>query len=289
MKFDPKPTRYPFPKYTDQHYLVVKKNDGTVFDRDYPYIDTSRRMKFKMFLMRVALRVLVFPMTTVRLGLKIVGRDKLKKNKELLRRGVISCANHVHLWDYLAVMKAIRPHRPYILVWAKNMRGESKNLIRLNGGIPIPEDDPHATLSFMNAVKSAICGGEWLHIYAEGSMWEYYAQIRPFKSGVGYFSTACDRPVIPMAFSYRKPGFIRKKIFGQTALFTLTIGDPIFPDKSLPRRECENDVVRRAHEAVCRLSGTDPKENLYPPIYNSNERIDYYPLPLSENEEAGVL
>ncbi|MBO4354522.1 MAG: 1-acyl-sn-glycerol-3-phosphate acyltransferase [Clostridia bacterium] len=288
MRFDPKPTKYPFPKHTDKHYLVVKKNDGTVFDKDYPYIDRSKAMRFKMFLMRVLLRLVAFPIMTVRLGLKIVGRDKLKKNADLLRGGVISCANHVHLWDYLAVMKAIRPRRSYILAWAKNMRGENKDLIRLNGGIPVPEGDTHATFAFINAIKGALNGGEWLHIYAEGSMWEYYAPIRPFKGGIGYFSAATGKPVLPMAFSYREPGFIRKKIFGQTALFTLAIGDPIMPDESLPRKERENDVVRRAHEAVCRLSGVEPKDNIYPPIYNDSERIDYYPLPLAEKEEEKI-
>ena len=286
MRFDPKPTKYPFPKYTDKHYLEVKKDDGTVFDKDYPYIDRSKSMKFKMLLMRVALRLLVFPIMRIRLGLKIVGRDKLKKNKELLRGGAISCSNHVHLWDYLAVMRAICPRRPYILAWAKNMRGENKDLIRLNGGIPVPEGDARATLSFIGAINNALSGGEWLHIYAEGSMWEYYAPIRPFKSGVGYFSATTKKPVVPMAFSYREPGLIRKKIFGQTALFTLTIGDPIIPNASLSRRDCENDVIRRAHEAVCRLSGTEPEENIYPPIFNNNERVDYYPLPKKDEAPA---
>ena len=47
MPFDPKVTKYPYTEYTDQHYLVVKKNDGTVFDKNYPYIDRSRRFLFK--------------------------------------------------------------------------------------------------------------------------------------------------------------------------------------------------------------------------------------------------
>ena len=284
MNFDPKPTKYPFPEYTDRHYLIVKKNDGTVFDKDYPYVDTSRSFRFKSFLMRVALRIAAFPLMTVRLGLKIVGRDKLKQYRDVLDKGVISCANHVHLWDYLAIMKAIRPRRSYILAWAKNIRGENKNLIRLNGGIPVPEGDTHATFAFMKAVKDVIISGKWVHIYAEGSMWEYYAPIRPFKGGIGYFAAACDRPILPMAFSYRRPGWIRRKIFGQTALFTLSIGDPIFPDKSLPRKECELDLIRRAHEAVCRLSGNGTEDNLYPPIFNGSKRIDYYPAPFNKEE-----
>lgn len=274
--FDPKPTKYPFPKYTDRHYLVLKKDNGTVFDKNYPYIDRSPAFRFKQFLTRVLLYTIVFPLATLRLGLKIKGRKILKKNKELLRGGVVSCANHVHLWDYIAVMKAIRPFRSNLLAWDKNIRGENATIIRMVGGIPIPVGDPHATGAFVHTIKNLLKGGGWLHIYAEGSMWEYYAPIRPFKSGVGYFASQCNKPILPMAFSYREPGWIRKKIFRQTALFTLSIGEPILPDENLKRKEREEDLVRRAHESVCRLAGIDPKDNLYPPIFDNTERIDYY-------------
>ena len=274
--FDPKPTKYPFTEYTDQHYLVVKKDNGVVFDKNYPYVDRSRSFRFKQFLVRVLLYIIVFPVATVRLGLRIKGRKIIKKNKKLLKDGVVSCANHVHLWDYIAVMKAIRPFRSNLLAWDKNVRGENATLIRMVGGIPIPKDDIHATGAFVRATKDLLKGGGWLHIYAEGSMWEYYMPIRPFKSGIGYFSVQCDKPILPMAFSYREPNWIRKKIFRQTACFTLTIGEPIFPDETLDRKERETDMVKRAHESVCRLAGIDPEKNIYPPIFNNTKRIDYY-------------
>lgn len=276
--FDPKPTKYPFPEYTDRHYLVVKKDNGAVFDKNYPYIDRSPFFRFKQFWVRVLLDILVFHVATIRLGLKIRGRKNLRKNRELLKQGAVSCANHVHLWDYIAVMKAIWPRRPNLLAWAKNVRGENAKLIRMVGGIPIPEGDIHATGAFTRTIKNLLADGGWLHIYAEGSMWEFYQPIRPFKSGVGYFSVHCNKPIVPLGFSYREPGWIRKKIFHQTATFTLSIGEPIFPDETLPVKERERDVVKRAHEAVCRLAGIDPKDNVYPPIFENNKRVDYYDL-----------
>ena len=276
MPFDPKPTRYPFPNYTDQHYIVVKKDNGTVFDRDYPYIDRSRSFRFRQFLVRVCLNLIVFPLARVRLGLRIRGKENLKKNKELLRGGVVSCSNHVHLWDYICVMRAVRPRHPYLLAWAKNVRGESGALVRMVGGIPIPEGDVHATMACVRTVKDLLNGGGWLHVYAEGSMWEYYAPIRPFKMGVGYYAALCGKPILPMAFSYRKPSWLRAKVFRQTACFTLSIGEPITMDETLPKKERETDLVRRSHDAVCRLAGIDPAQNLYPPIFDNSERIDYY-------------
>ena len=33
--YNPHSTRYKYPDFTDQHYLVVKKNNGAVFDENY--------------------------------------------------------------------------------------------------------------------------------------------------------------------------------------------------------------------------------------------------------------
>ena len=276
MYFDPKTNKFPYPVETDHHYLVVKKNDGTVFDENYPYVDTSRAFRFKQFLTRVALNVLAFPLMRIRLGLKIKGRENIKKYRDVIKKGVVSCANHVHMWDYLAVMYAVRPHRTNILAWGPNISGENGKMIRSVGGIPIPEKSVRATCAYIKAVKNLLEGGGWLHIYAEGAMWEYYAPIRPFKRGVAYFSRLCEKPIIPLGFSYREPGWIRKHIFGQIASFTLAIGEPIFPDVTLPKAEMEDDLIHRAHAAVCRLSGIEPTENLYPPVFDNSRRVDYY-------------
>ncbi len=209
------------------------------------------------------------------MGLRIKGRDIIKKHRDLFKNGVISCSNHVHFWDYICVMKALRPFKPYVIVWARNIRGENGTVSRLTGGIPFPDDNIHGAGAFMRAVKKML-GSGWLHIYAEGSMWEYYKPIRPFKSGAGSLAVKCGKPIVPLAFSYREPGCIRKKVFRQIALFDLNVGEPIFPDESLPQYERENDITKRAHDEVCRLAGIDPDENLYPPLFDNSKRVDYY-------------
>lgn len=275
MGYDPKTHKFPFPELTDKHYITVKKDNGLVFDEKYPYIDNSASFKFKKRMIRLLLRIIVFPVATVRMGLRIKGRDNLKKHKDILKEGAISCSNHVHFWDYICVMKALSPFKPYVIVWARNIRGENGTLSRLTGGIPFPDDNIHGAGAFMRSVKRLLNGG-WLHIYAEGSMWEYYMPIRPFKSGAGSLAVKCGKPIVPMAFSYRKPGFIRNKLFHQIALFDLNIGEPIFPDMSIPPHEREKDITMRAHDEVCRLAGIDPSENLYPPLFNDSKRVDYY-------------
>lgn len=274
--FDPKTNRFPYPEQTDQHYLKVKKNNGLVFDENYDFVDNHFFFKFKRFFVRILLAIIVFPITKIRLGLKVNGKENLKKYKNVIKKGVISCANHVHLWDYLMISRTIRYIHPRVLVWAPNIRGETGGLMRLVGGIPIPDDSKKGTLKLLTTIEQMMERGEWLHIYPEGSMWEYYQPIRPFKTGAAYFAIKTNRPIMPFAFSYREPSWIRKHIFKQIAVFTLNVGKPIYKDDSLPLREQELDLTKRMHDEICKLSGVDPKESLYEPVFNNSKRIDYY-------------
>lgn len=274
--FDPQTNKYPYPLQTDKHYLVVKKDDGTVFDENYPYIDKSKKFLRKQKLTRVLLRLVVFPLSYIRMGLRVKGKENFKKYKDLINKGVISCCNHVHMWDFIAIMNGIKPVKPYVLVWDKNVSGELGKMVRSVGGIPIPENDMKATKAYMSAVKGLLDDGGWLHIYPEGSMWEYYRPIRPFKRGAAYLACEFDKPIIPLAFSYRKPSWIRRLIFRQIALFDLHIGEPLFRDTKLGSVDQEVDLTKRCHDAICRLAGINPNDNMYEPIFNRSQRIDYY-------------
>ena len=280
--FDPRPTEYPFPKDTSKHYLVVKKNNGLVFDRNYPYVDRSRKMRFKQAMTRFLLCTVVFPVARVRMGLRIKGKKNLKIYKKELENGFITCSNHVHMWDYICVMRALFPKKPYLLAWARNVRGENSKLMRLVRAIPIPEDDPHALAAMNSALGGIFKEHGALQIYAEGSMWEYYRPVRPFKTGMAYLACRYSVPVLPMAFSYREPGFIRRRIFRQKALFTLCVGEPQFADTKLGREEMRTELTERCQKAVCRLAGFKEGENIYPPVYDNSERIDYYPIETAE-------
>ena len=274
--FDPKTKKFPYPIDTSSHYITVKKDDKTVFDKNYPYVDDSFSMRARQFLVRILLYTVVFPAARVRLGLRIHGRKNLKKHKEMLKNGVISCSNHIHFWDYISIKRAVLPKKTSVLVWDRNARGESGALIRLVGGIPVPEGDVHASVAMMKSVGRMLDKGGWLHVYSEGSMWEYYRPIRPFKSGAAYLCCRYDKPLVPLAFSYREPGFIRKKAFHQIALLDIHIGEPLIADKTLSKNERVKDLLIRSHKAVCALAGFAEGENIYPPVYDRSERIDYY-------------
>ena len=277
MMFDPKTDRFPYPPETDKHYLKVHMDRGIVFDTEYPYIDRSKGFLFRQGVVRFLLNAFVFRIAAIRMGLKIEGRENIRKYKDVLKNGVVSVANHVHMWDYIAVMTAIRPFRSNLLAWAPNVNGENGTLIRMVGGIPIPEGNTAATKTYLKVMRDLLQNRHgWLHIYSEGSMWEYYRPVRPFKRGAAHIACDSDKPILPLGFSYREPGWIRKHIFRQIATFTLHVGEPLFPNKELNAKEREKDLLIRSHEAVCRLVGIDPEENLYPAVFDNSKRIDYY-------------
>ena len=220
--FHPRSTKYPYTEYTDQHYLVVKKNNGLVFDANYPYFDNSFKLRTAKFWTRVLMHILIWPILCFfMMGLKVKDRKKLKYYKDQLKNGAITISNHIHLWDFIANMKALRPYKPYVLIWDMNIRGENGKMMRAVNGVPIPSDNKEGMRAMNEAVGKHLENGGWLHVYPEGGMWEYYPYIRPFK--LGSFSLACryNKPVLPLGFSFRKPSWIRKHIFKQDAAITL--------------------------------------------------------------------
>ena len=272
--FDPRSDKFPYPSDTAGHYLEVKMDRGIVFNKDYPYVDYSKGFAFKRFWVRLLLCIIVFPFSYFRNGLKIKGKRNLKRYKYELSRGAVSIANHINMWDYIFIMKALHHKKwPYLLAWDKNINGDSGPLVRMVGGIPIPENDPLATVAFTRSIQKLLADGNILHIYPEGSMWEYYAPIRPFKNGAFSIAIKNNVPIIPFAFSYRKPSWIRRTIFKQPAAITLNVGEPIFANPDLELSEQINDLLIRSHNAVTSLAGQH--RNIYSPIYKNSKKIDY--------------
>ena len=276
MSYDPKPTQFPFPEDTSTHYLPVPIKVHTVFDENYPYVDRSKGFKFKRFWFNFVLRVLVFLIVRIRLNLRINGKKNLKTHKKLLKNGCVTVCNHIHMWDFLGIMTATNNTHFGILAWPTNILGPNRKMIRMIGGIPVPDTNLKAYKKWHNDVMDLLNDGKWLHVYAEGSMWEFYKPIRPLKDGGFRFAIEANKPVLPMAYSYRENGWIRKKIFKSPASLTLNIGEPMFapdiPDKKLQRET----FMKQVHAKMCELADIDPKENIYEPIYNNSKRIDYY-------------
>ena len=270
--FDPKSKKYPYPEYTDMHYLKIKKNRNIVFDENYPYIDKSKSFCIKFFLVRVLLRLIVFPMTKIRLGLKITNKKLLKEYKKDLKEGLITVSNHIHMWDYLAILRLVKNIKPYVLVWDKNINGESGNLVRLVGGIPIPNTTILAKKKFLGSIKEIMESNKCMHIYPEGSMWELYPYLRPFKKGAFRFAYEYDKKILPLVFSFRKPSWIRRCIFKQEACINLTVCNIQTIDKSLDKKDAIDKITKDTFNEMIKKAGIE--NNLYEEVFNNSKKIE---------------
>lgn len=262
---------YVYPNRSDEHMITVKHLRDTHFDENYQYLEKGFWHKFKRGVLWVVLNILAFPVCTIRYGLRIYGRKEFKKNKHLFKDGAITICNHVLMWDYLCVLKAIRPHLQYHPGWATNFEGPNGPLIRWVGGIPVPTGNIRALAKFQKAIDEVLKRGDWLHFFPEGSMWFYYPDIRPLKKAIFKFSVKHNKPIIPITISFRPAKGIRR-LFSKKPCADLHIGEPIFPDKSLPMNEAIDKLHKEAYHIMQVQNGIYPGD----PTYNTNQDIDTY-------------
>ena len=262
---------FQYPERSDQHMISVKHLRDVVLDENYPYLQKSFWFKCKRSFYFIAMNALVFWVCRVRHGLRIYGRENLKKHREELKNGAITVANHVFMWDFICVLDAIKPHLSYFPAWATNLEGPNGPVIRLSGGIPIPTENRRAMGKFKMAMEEVLQSKRWLHFYPEGSMWFYYPDIRPLKKAVFKYAVQYDRPVIPITMSFRPSNPIRR-IFTKRPPVDLHVGEPIFPDTSIERFEAVDKLHKEVYHVMQVMNGINPGD----PTYNTNQDIDSY-------------
>jgi len=256
---------YDYPERTDEHMLVVKKIREVNLDESYPYLQKSAWYKFKRGIFWVLVQIIIFPLLVFTHGLRIYGRENYKKNKHLFKNGAITVSNHVFMWDFLCVMKAIRPKLAFFPAWKTNIEGPNGPLIRWAGGIPVPTDNVRSMIKFSGAMDEVLESKRWLHVFPEGSLWFFYPGIRPLKKAVFKYAVKYDRPILPVVLTFRPRKGIAK-LFGKTPRVDLHVGEPILPDKTLPPKEAETKIHKQTYHVMQVMAGITPDS----PEYNSD-------------------
>ena len=258
-----------YPDKPDDHMFEVKVVRDVIVDQNYPFLDKSFKFRLVKFIIYFTIFTLCFPLSLLRYGLKIEGRNILRKYRKLLKNGAMTASNHVHRWDFLFLLKAVRYRLVYIPVWKENLKGRDGWLIRAAGGVPVP-DEIHAIKLFNQAFDEICAKKKWIHAYPESSNFPYFYPIRPFKKGVFTMAHRYKLPVLPLAFSYRKPHFpftlvnLFRSMRGKQKLpmITLRIGEPLLFDETLSRKEAVQKMRKDCHNAIIRLAGV--RDNPYP-------------------------
>ncbi len=262
---------YKYPEKSDEHMIDVKHLRDVTLDENYPYLQKGFWFACQRAVLFLGLHGIAFWLLRITHGLKIHGKEILRKHKEDFKNGAITISNHVFMWDFMCVMKAIRPRLSYFPAWKTNLEGPNGPLIRMAGGIPIPTDSFRCMIKFKKAMEEVLESKKWMHFFPEGSMWFYYPDIRPFKKAVFQYAVKYDRPIIPITLSFR-PRNKFQKMFGKNPLVDVNIGEPLFVDKNLKSSEASDKLHKEAYHVMQVMNGINPGD----PTYNTNQNIAEY-------------
>ena len=224
------------------------------FDATYPYLDKSLKFKIWHILIYLTTWLVVFPVNRIRFGLRIEGREKIRKNRKLFANGLMTVCNHVHRWDMICVLQAMRYRKAWIPMWADPFNGKDGFLMKHIGGIAIPEERSGLRAFYM-AMNELHDRKQWIHIFPESCSWPFYAPRRPFKTGAFNMAYKYSLPVLPLVISFR-PRTGWRKLFGKgEPLLTIHVGDPIVPDLNTPRKEEVARLRDLAHQTMLDMAG----------------------------------
>ena len=249
----------------------AEKDREFVVDENYPFVDDRRswRLEQKYWGWPFVLYFAVgFLNLQCKYGLRIEGRHWLKEYKDALKGGAISLGNHCAPTDCPAIIIALRGKSTVkIPMFTPNFRTKNQYLMRLVGGVPIPE--PEAGLSAMKKFNEAFDTfherGYWFHIFPEAAQWQYYKPLRPFQKGAFTMAYKYGMPLVPCVVTYRKrTGLYRLTGKSCEPLFTVKIGEPIIPDTKAPRREEVERLRNLAYERMLELAGIE--HNTWPVV-----------------------
>lgn len=247
-----------YPEDNPYERLVAPVYDRhIVFDEHYPYLDDSLSFRIQNWIgYNLVLYPLVFTLNHIRFGLRIRGREILKKYKKEFKNGAITISNHMYRLDCPVVLEAVRANRhTRIPMYAANFNTKDNWFMRMVGGIPLPEN--MAALKKFNAAFDEFHRrGWWFHIFPEAARWDFYKPLRPFRKGAFTMAYKYGMPIIPCVITYRERTGIYK-LFGKPSqpLLTVTIGEPVFPDKTNSRKEEVDRMRTEARQRMEKMAG----------------------------------
>ena len=240
--------------------LFPKQIKNIEFDEHYPYLNDSFKYKLGLYVgYYVIARCLLNLKLRIQMGLRVRGREVLKKYKKELSQGAITIANHMYRLDCPCVLVAVKStHRTRIPMFAPNFRTKDGFFMNLAGGVPIPDSTTNmsALKKFNEAFDEFHSRGYWFHIFPEACRWDMYKPLRPFQKGAFTMSYKYGKPLLPCVITYReRKGIFR--LFGpkELPLLTVTIGDPILPDTTQPRKTEVERLRNVAHTQMTQMAG----------------------------------
>ena len=249
--------------------VPVHKVRDVKFDESYPFHESGFKFGIQRFAAYVIIWIPVYLINKFRYGMKVKGRGVLIRNFRSFRKGIVSVSNHCYRYDGAAVAHALM-HRLWIPMLADHFEGESWWFLKYFGGIPLPDGSLSATKKFNESFDLHHAAKGWVHVFPEARSWLFYKPLRPWRKGAFSMAYKWNAPVLPVALSFRpRTGIYKLFEKPEVPLVTVNIGDPIFPDQSVPRKVEVDRLMHEAFTQVCRLGGIEV--NSWPVVWNENQ------------------
>lgn len=210
---------------------------------DFPYEHNNIfwRIAAKLFLSVIAYPA-VFLVCKMGYGLKFENRRAVKK----VNGACCFYMNHTHNLDCFVPYLAVWPKRNSIITGpeAVSIRGV-RNLVLMLGAIPIPSELA-AYKGFYGALDKRIKKGHCVSIFPEAHIWRGCTFIRRFSSVSFRYPVSNGIPAMAAVLTRRK----RKGLFSfiKSPAWTVTVSEPFYPDKELPRKAAEQDLCDRVYQ-----------------------------------------
>lgn len=253
---------------TDDPYkrlVPVNKVRDLEFDANYPYLDDTLSFKLQHIAADFVVFVLLNLINRFRYGMRYRGRKVLRRYRKLFSDGVISICNHCFPYDGAAVSQVLR-HRIWIPMLQDHFNGDQAWYLKYFGGIPVPSDFG-GLRKFNEAFDELHRRKQWIHVFPEARNWHFYKPLKPFRKGAFSMAYKYNVPILPLVITYReRKGIYKLFAKPEIPLMTITIGEPIFPDCTRPRKEEVDRLLKESHVRMCGMAGIE--ENPWPAFWD---------------------
>ena len=249
---------YPDKEFT--HMIKKEKYHNYTYDANFPYRLRGFKCKFIRFWIKVAMIILVKPVCAIRYALIIKGKKNIREYYKLTKtKGMISISNHTTEWDSIFVLLTRYFKFTEFPIWQEGAESKQGMLYREVGGIPMPVTSSHGMAYAYKAMRDVVKENKWLHVFPEAACWAYYPAVRTFQNGSFKLAYELNRPILPMAVTYRDPKGIYKLLKkGPNA--SIFIGKPLCANYDLDKKDAIEDLTNRSRLAVMNLMGIENEQ-----------------------------
>ncbi len=176
-------------------------------------------------------------------GQMIIREVRGLENMANLKSGAVITCNHFNPFDTFAMHEAylrsgVKGKTLYRVIREGNYTsfgGFYGYLMRNFYTLPL-SSNRHTMNKFSAAVDSLLRDGHFVLIYPEQSLWWNYRKPKPLKSGAYSIALKSEVPILPCFITMKD-----SRTLGEDGYpiqeYTINIGEPIYPDSSLSRKE----------------------------------------------------